>query len=202
MFIIGMELDTLVFRKSANKAIIISTASIVIPFVSGIILAYYLRSVLAIRQVKFISFALFMGTTMSITAFPILARIVQERKLTRTPVGAMAISVAAIGDVVAWCILAVVIAIAKSGDLSHSFMTIGLSIAYIFLMFYAVKPLMNRIGRVYASREAMSKPIVALVFLLILVSALITEAIGIHALFGAFMAGVIMPDNLALKNIH
>lgn len=113
----------------------------------------------------------------------------------------MAISVAAIGDVVAWCILAVVIALVKSGGISHSFLTIGLSVIYILFMFFLVKPFMYRLGRVYSSRETMGKPIVAFVFLLILVSSLITEAIGIHALFGAFMAGLIMPENLNFKRI-
>jgi Kef-type K+ transport system membrane component KefB len=201
MFIIGMELDTNSFKKSANTAIIISIASIVIPFISGIILAFYLYSDFAPANIPFSSFALFMGTTMSITAFPVLARIVQERKLTKTLVGTMALTVAAIGDVVAWCILAVVIAIVKSGGISHSIVTILLSVVYISGMFFLVKPLMFRIGRVYASRETMSKPIVALVFLLILISAMITEAIGIHALFGAFMAGVVMPDNLNFKRV-
>jgi len=201
MFIIGMELDLQTFRRSANKAILISIASIIIPFISGVILAYYLYDGFAPRKIQFTSFALFMGTTMCITAFPILARIVQERKLTKTPVGTMAISVAAIGDVVAWCILAVVIAIVKSGDISHSILTIGLSVLYIFLMFYLVKPFMYRLGRVYSSRESMGKPIVAFVFLLILVSSLFTEAIGIHALFGAFMAGVVMPEHLNFKRI-
>jgi len=201
MFIIGMELDLRTFRKSANKAILISIASIVLPFISGIILAYYLHHDFSPQHVQFSSFALFMGTTMCITAFPILARIIQERKLTKTPMGIMAISVAAIGDVVAWCILAVVIAIVKSGGISHSFLTIGLSIVYILLMFYVVKPFMVRIGRVYSSRETMGRPIVAFVFLHILVSSLITEAIGIHALFGAFMAGVVMPENLNFKRV-
>jgi len=201
MFIIGMELDLLSFRKSANKAFVISAASIVIPFISGILLAYYLYREFSLGNVNFMSFALFMGTTMCITAFPVLARIVQERKLTKQPVGIMAITVAAIGDVVAWCILAVVIAIVKSGGISHSFLIIALSIGYILFMFHVVKPVMRRVGQVYASREAMVKPIVALVFLLILVSALVTEAIGIHALFGAFMAGVIMPENINFKRI-
>jgi Kef-type K+ transport system membrane component KefB len=201
MFIIGMELDTQSFRKSANKAILISVASIAFPFISGIILAYYLYPGYSRPGIQFTSFALFMGTTMCITAFPILARIVQERKLTKTLVGTMAITVAAIGDAVAWCILAVVIAIAKAGDIRHSFITIGLSVVYILLMFYVIKPLMYRIGRVYSSRETMSKPVVAFVFLLILVSSLITEAIGIHALFGAFMAGVVMPENLNFKRV-
>ncbi|NTV84957.1 MAG: cation/H(+) antiporter, partial [Bacteroidales bacterium] len=201
MFIIGMELDTHSFKKSANVAILISIASIVIPFISGIILAFYLYNLFSIENIRLTSFALFMGITMSITAFPILARIVQERRLTKTLVGTMAISVAAIGDVVAWCILAVVIAVAKAGDFSHSFLTIALSMVYIFFMYVVIKPLMFRIGRVYASRETMSKPIVALVFLLILVSAFITDAIGIHALFGAFMAGVVMPDNLSFRRV-
>jgi Kef-type K+ transport system membrane component KefB len=201
MFIIGMELDTQSFRKSAEKAIMISMAGIVFPFVLGILLAYYLHGIYTPQNVQYSSFALFMGTIMSITAFPVLARIVQERKLTKTPVGTMAISIAAIGDVVAWCILAVVIAIVKSGGLSHSFLTIGFSITYILFMFYVVKPVMYRIGQVYSSREAMSKPIIALVFLLILISSLITETIGIHALFGAFLAGVVMPDNLNFKRV-
>jgi Kef-type K+ transport system membrane component KefB len=201
MFIIGMELDIRSVRKSANVAFLISFASIAIPFISGIILAYYLYSDYSLENVRFSSFALFMGTSMSITAFPVLARIVQERKLTRTPIGSMAITVAAIGDVVAWCILAVDVAIAKAGDINHAFLTIGLSVVYLIFMFYLVKPVMYRIGRVYSSREAMAKPIVALIFLLVLSSSLLTEAIGIHALFGAFIAGVIMPDNLNFKRV-
>jgi Kef-type K+ transport system membrane component KefB len=201
MFIIGMELDTQAFKKSAKTAVLISVASIVIPFVSGILLALYLYDEFSFDHIPFSSFALFMGTTMSITAFPILARIVQERKLTRSRVGTMAISIAAIGDVIAWCILAVVIAIVKSGGISHSLITILLSVIYILFMFYLIKPLMYRIGRVYSSREAMSKPIVALLFLMILFSSLVTEAIGIHALFGAFMAGVVIPDNLNFKRV-
>jgi Kef-type K+ transport system membrane component KefB len=201
MFIIGMELDTSSFKKTANVAVMISFASIIFPFTAGIILAYYLYGTFALVSIKFTSFALFMGTTMCITAFPVLARIVQERKLTKTPVGTMSLTVAAIGDVVAWCILAVVVAIVKAGDIRHALLTILLSVIYILLMFYAVKPFMYRIGRVYSSRESMGRPIVALVFLLILGSSLITEAIGIHALFGAFMAGVMMPENLSFKRV-
>ncbi|HEX2394881.1 MAG TPA: cation:proton antiporter [Bacteroidales bacterium] len=201
MFIIGMELDLQSFRKSANKAFLISAASIIIPFISGILLAFYLYPEFKSGNVDFMSFSLFMGTTMCITAFPVLARIVQERKLTKQPVGIMAITVAAIGDVVAWCILAVVIALVKAGGISHSLITIALSAAYVLFMFYVIKPIMHRVGQVYSSREAMVKPIVALVFLLILVSSLVTEAIGIHALFGAFMAGVIIPENLNFKRV-
>lgn len=201
MFIIGMELDPQSIQNTAKKAVFISISSILIPFVSGLVLAFYLYNGYAPGEVHFTSFALFMGTTMCITAFPILARIVQERKLTRTPVGTMAITVAAIGDVVAWCILAIVVAVAKAGNVGQALVTILLSFVYIVFMLKAVKPVMHRIGRVYASREAMGKPIVALVFLLILLSAGTTEIIGIHALFGAFMAGVVMPDSLSFKRV-
>lgn len=201
MFIIGMELDIQAFRKSANKALMISLASITLPFLAGISIAYFLYPEFSSRTIHFTSFALFMGTTMCITAFPILARIVQERKLTRTPLGNMAISVAAIGDVIAWCILAIVIAIIKSGSIGNSLVTILLSLLYILFMLKVVKPFMYRMGRVYASRESMGKPIVASVFLLILISTLIAEAIGINALFGAFLAGVTMPENLTFKRI-
>jgi Kef-type K+ transport system membrane component KefB len=201
MFIIGMELDIQSFRKSANKALVISIAGIALPFISGIILAYFLYNEFPPRNHKYLSFALFMGTTLCITAFPILARIIQERNLTKTSVGIMSISVAAIGDVIAWCILAVVIAIAKSGGIISSFMTIGLAVSYILFMFFVVKPFMYRIGTIYSSRETMSKPIVAFVFLVILTSTLVAKAVGINSLFGAFMAGVVMPELLNFKRV-
>lgn len=201
MFIIGMELDLNAFRQSANKAFLISIASISTPFVSGIILAFFLYNGFSFPHVNFASFALFLGTTLCITAFPILARIVQERKLTKTPIGNLAISVAAIGDVIAWCILAIVIAIMRSRGIANSMLTIGLAAAFIMFMLLVVKPFMYRMGNVYASREVMGKPIVAFLFLLMLLSTLIAEAIGINALFGAFMAGVVMPENMNFKRV-
>jgi Kef-type K+ transport system membrane component KefB len=201
MFIIGMELDVHSFRRSANKAVLISITSISFPFLTGILLSFFLYPGFSSPQVHFTSFALFLGTTMSITAFPILARIVQERKYAQTPVGNMAISAAAVGDVLAWCMLAVVITFAKSAGIGSGILTIVLSVIYILVMLLIVKPFMFRLGRVYASRESMSKPVVAFVFLLILVSTLITDAIGINPLFGAFLAGVTMPENLNFKRV-
>lgn len=201
MFIIGMELDLNAFRQSANKAFMISIASISTPFVSGIVLAFFLYTGFSFPNVNFASFALFLGTTLCITAFPILARIVQERKLTKTPIGNFAISAAAIGDVIAWCMLAVVIAVMRSRGIANSLLTIGLTAVFLVFMLKVVKPFMYRLGNVYASREAMGKPVVAFIFLLILISTLMAEAIGINALFGAFMAGVVMPENLNFKRV-
>jgi Kef-type K+ transport system membrane component KefB len=99
MFVIGMELDLKVLKNKANEAVVISHASIVIPFALGIGLAYYVYDQFAPVGVKFLSFALFMGIALSITAFPVLARIVQERGIHKTKLGSIVITCAAADDV-------------------------------------------------------------------------------------------------------
>ncbi|WP_448138594.1 cation:proton antiporter [Sphingobacterium siyangense] len=194
MFIIGMELDLNVLRNKAHDAVVISHASIVIPFTLGISLAYFLYLFHPPTNVEFLSYSLFIGISMSITAFPVLARIIQERGLQKSKLGAMAITCAAADDITAWCILAVVIAIVKAGDFASALYTIGLAVAYVLIMIKIVRPFLMRVGEVKGSKEALSKPVVAIFFIVLLLSAYATEVIGIHALFGAFMAGAIMPE--------
>lgn len=201
MFIIGMELDLKVLKTKAQEAIVISHASIILPFALGVGLALYMYTDFAPEGISFLSFALFTGIALSITAFPVLARIVQERGLSRTRLGMMVITCAATDDVTAWCILAAVIAIVKAGEFVSAIYTIILSAAYVLLMLQVVKPMLKRIGDHYAYREGLTKPVVALFFVVLLVSSYLTEVIGIHALFGAFMAGVIMPANQRFRNI-
>jgi Kef-type K+ transport system membrane component KefB len=194
MFIIGMELDLAFLRKRAQDAFIISSTSIVFPFFLGISISYFLYYQFAPPTVSFVAFALFMGIAMSITAFPVLARIVHERGLTKHPLGTMVIACAASDDVTAWCILAVVITIVKAGTISSALLPVGLSVVYIAAMLLLVKPLMKRVARQNFAVETVNKPIMAGVFLLLLLSAYIAELIGIHALFGAFVAGIVIPD--------
>lgn len=194
MFIIGMELDLNVLRNKAHDAVVISHASIVIPFTLGITLAYFLYLFHPPTNVEFLSYSLFIGISMSITAFPVLARIIQERGLQKSKLGAMAITCAAADDITAWCILAVVIAIVKAGDFASALYTIAMAVAYVLIMIKIVRPFLMRIGEVKGSKEALSKPVVAIFFIVLLFSAYATEVIGIHALFGAFMAGAIMPE--------
>ncbi|MGQ7946171.1 cation:proton antiporter [Flavobacterium sp. WC2509] len=194
MFVIGMELDIKVLKNRAKEAIVISHASIVIPFALGIGLAYFVYNRFAPEGVKFLSFSLFMGIAMSITAFPVLARIVQERGMHKTKLGAIAITCAAADDITAWCLLAVVIAIVKAGTFVSSMYIISLAVIYVLMMIYLVKPFLKRIGDLYGSKDSLSKPVVAIFFLLLIISSYATELIGIHALFGAFMMGAIMPD--------
>ncbi|PKB16361.1 cation:proton antiporter [Flavobacterium sp. 5] len=194
MFVIGMELDIKVLKNRAKEAVVISHASIVIPFALGIGLAYFVYNRFAPEGVKFLSFSLFMGIAMSITAFPVLARIVQERGMHKTKLGAIAITCAAADDITAWCLLAVVIAIVKAGTFESSMYIISLAAIYVLMMIYLVKPFLKRIGDLYGSKDSLSKPVVAIFFLLLIISSYATELIGIHALFGAFMMGAIMPD--------
>lgn len=201
MFVIGMELDLKVLKNKAHEAVVISHASIVIPFALGMGLAYFIYQSFAPQGVQFLSFGLFLGIAMSITAFPVLARIVQERGLHKTRLGTIVITCAAADDITAWCLLAAVIAIVKAGSFVSALYIIGLAIAYVFLMIKVVRPFLKRVGDLHSTRENLSKPIVAIFFLTLIISSYATEVIGIHALFGAFMAGAIMPENTRFRSV-
>lgn len=193
MFVIGMDLDISEVRHKAKEAVVISHASILFPYFLGVGLAYFLFERFAYSGTSFLSFALFMGIAMSITAFPVLARILQERKLTQSPLGILAITCAATDDVTAWCILAVVIAIVKATSLLSAVISIGLAVLFVLFMLYPVKKWLLKTSTFLQNKQRGAKTIIAISFFVLLLSALMAEIIGIHALFGAFLAGVIMP---------
>jgi Kef-type K+ transport system membrane component KefB len=201
MFVVGMELDLKILKKKARDAVIISHASIIFPFTLGILLAYFMYSRFAPPAIGFLSFSLFIGIAMSITAFPVLARIVQEKGLSKTKLGALAITCAAADDITAWCLLAAVIAVVKAGSVFSSLYTIAFAALYVYFMLKLARPFLKTIGDKYANREGLSKPVVAVFFFTLLFSSYITELIGIHALFGAFMAGVVMPSNVRFRSL-
>lgn len=201
MYVIGMELDLKVLQNKAKDAIVISHASIIFPFALGIGLAYFVYYKFAPEGIAFMPFALFMGIAMSITAFPVLARIVQERGIHKTKLGAIVITCAAADDITAWCLLAAVIAIVKAGTFVSSLYIIAMAIAYVLAMLFIVKPFLKKIGELYATKDSLNKPVVAIFFLTLIISSYTTEIIGIHALFGAFMTGVIMPDITKFRNL-
>ena len=142
-----------------------------------------------------------MGIAMSITAFPVLARIIKERGLTKTPLGVLAITCAAVDDVTAWCLLAAAIAIVKAGNISSSLFTIGLAVAYILFMLYVIKPWFQKMNDKRIKGGEIDKTVIGISFFLLLLSAYFTEIIGIHALFCAFIAGVVMPNNIRFKEM-
>jgi len=193
MFIIGLDLDLSSLKNKLSETFVISNASIIIPFFGGMLLSYFIYEEFAAGYTSFLSFSLFIGISMSITAFPVLARIVQEKGLTRTHLGTISIASAANGDVTAWCLLAAVIAIVKTGSFVSSLYTIGFSVLYVLAMFLIIRPFLKKIGAIYSNMEVMNKSMFAFFMLVLILSAFITQYIGIHALFGAFVAGVIMP---------
>ncbi|MFN6039942.1 MAG: cation:proton antiporter, partial [Bacteroidota bacterium] len=201
MFVIGMELDLKILKNNFKEALVISHSAIIISYSLGLLLAYFIYDTYAPENIKFSSFALFMGIAMSITAFPVLARILQERDLTKTKLGSLIITCAAIDDITAWCILAVVIAIVKAGAVVGALLTIVLALLYLLVMLKFVQPFVKKLGEVYSNKESLSLNIVAIVFGILLISSYATELIGIHALFGAFLAGVIMPQSIGFRRI-
>lgn len=201
MFVVGMELELKTLKNKANDAIVISHASIIFPFTLGVVLAYFIYAEFAPENINFLSFALFIGISMSITAFPVLARIVQERGLNKTKLGSIVITCAAADDITAWCILAAVIAIVKAGSVLSAIYIIIMAVGYVFLMLKIVQPFLKRLGDKHSNKESLSKPVVAIFFITLLISAFATEVIGIHALFGAFLAGVIMPSNMNFRTV-
>lgn len=195
MFLVGLELDTRELRRSPHTTLAISHASILAPFLLGATLALALYPVYGQRGVSFTVFSLFIGVSMSVTAFPVLARILTDRGIQSSPLGTIAIACAAVDDATAWCLLAFVSGVA-SAQLGSAAITIGLVAAYLLFMYVAVRPL----ARWLAAREErqdhaapVSHTVLAIVFGLLLVSAAATEAIGIHALFGAFLFGAMLP---------
>jgi Kef-type K+ transport system membrane component KefB len=182
MFLVGVELDREHLRGQGRRAVVVSHASIVAPFAMGFALGWWMHPTVG-GHTSQLAFALFVGAAMAVTAFPVLARILQETGLDRTRVGAMTLACAAVDDVTAWCILAVVLAVAQDTGAGPVAVTVLAAVAFVAAMWWVVRPALARRADV---------PI-ALAVGIALASAWVTDLIGIHAIFGAFLAGVVMP---------
>ena len=201
MFVIGMELDIDALRSQMGRSLVISHSSIALPFLLGVGFAYFTYEQFGTAASGFVAYALFMGIALSITAFPVLARILRERDMTHTPVGALALICAAINDVTAWCILPVVVAITKAESMRGVVVTIVLTVAFVGVMILVIRGLLERYYLRQREREnAGGIAFIAVAILLLLASALIAEVIGIHALFGAFIAGAVLPGSKELRH--
>ncbi|MDF2691669.1 MAG: potassium transporter [Labilithrix sp.] len=191
MFIVGLELDPELLKKRVHSSVAISHTSIIVPFGLGALLALRLHATLAPENASMLSFLLFMGAAMSVTAFPVLARILVERRLMRSRVGAITIACAAVDDVTAWCILAFVVSIVRSTGVHSAILTSALALAYLAVMLFVARPLLARLAE--RTKLGLSQNIVAIVLVGLFLSSFATELIGIHALFGAFLFGAIIP---------
>lgn len=193
MFLVGLELNGELLRRRAQATLAISHASIVAPFLLGAILSLGLFPTLSHGGVQFTSFALFMGVAMSITAFPVLARILTDLRMQRSELGVIALGAAAIGDATAWCLLALAVAVVQS-NVGAAVQTCLLSFAFIVLMLAVVRPVAERLAGRWEARP-LGKGALAGVLAAVLAAALVTEAIGIHAIFGAFLLGAVIPHD-------
>jgi Kef-type K+ transport system membrane component KefB len=196
MFIVGLELNTGQLRSIAGSVFAVSHVSIVLPFVLGAGLALWLYPHLSNRAVPFTSFALFVGVAMAITAFPVLARILTDRGLSRTSLGVTALGAAAVGDVTAWCLLALVVGVAKA-EVGEALLVVVFATAFVAGMLLLVRPVVAAYVRKHGDVPP-SRGTIAVVIIGVLLAALTTEAIGIHAVFGAFLVGVLIPHDSRL----
>ena len=201
MFVVGLALNPTELHGYGHAAVLTSHVSIVAPFCLGSLTALYLYPRLSDDSVTFTGFALFMGAAMSITAFPVLARILSERGLLRSRMGTLAIACAAVDDITGWCILAYIVVLVR---VTHSgrpaWLTITGSVVYVLVMLFVVRRFLPAFERVHRKRGKLSDNLVAVIVVLLLASALATEWLGIHLLFGAFLMGAIMPKSQEFIN--
>ena len=200
MFLVGLELDLGHLRELGRAAVMTSQVSIIVPFILGSTFAVYLYPRVSDPSVSFTGFTLFMGAAMSVTAFPVLARILIERNMLRTRVGSVAIACAAVDDVTAWCILAGIVVVVRASSLELPvWLTVSGLAAFVLLMGLVVRPALRRLEMVYEKRGNLTQDLIAIILLVVLASGWITETLGVHALFGAFLAGVVMPRHSELS---
>lgn len=199
MFIVGLELDTTLIRGKERIAGVISLSSIILPMAMGLALSTLLYSRYAGPGagdgIAALPFGLFIGSAMSITAFPVLARILVDRGMYRTALGSLVLACAAVDDILAWALLAVVLAVVETGTfLSWDFPRIlGLSIVFGAVMFGVVRPLLARLVPAYERRGRLTPNLASVVLIGFLLSSFVTAEIGIHHILGAFVFGAVMP---------
>ena len=197
MFLVGVELNPDVVRQRARAAVTTSLASILLPFALGWLLAIYLYPRFGTDGVAFTNFAVFVGVAMSITAFPVLARILTDRGMSRTELGVLALSCAAVDDITAWCLLALIVGVVQTSPGSGVALVALMTLAFIAFMATVVRPIAARVARQVEDREPPHGTI-ALIVVAVLAAALVTEGIGVHAIFGAFLLGVVIPHDSRL----
>jgi Kef-type K+ transport system membrane component KefB len=205
MFIVGIEVDLTLVRGRERIASTVSLSAVALPFGLGVLLAtvlYKHHDFVGSSKVGFTAFALFVGVAMSITAFPVLARILTDRGMQRTPVGVLALACAAVDDVLAWILLAVVVAVTVGGDFTGVAEILLKTVIFGLVMFLVVRPLLKLMVPRYERAGRLTSDMLAIILVGILLSSYATEEVGIHFIFGAFVFGVIMPRQAAAALIN
>lgn len=203
MFLVGLELDLSIIRKKAGSAVAVSWAGILTPFVLGCLLAWGLRDRFPLFSpgVQGWEAALFMGAAMAITAFPMLARIIYERGLSGTSLGTLALAAGSVDDAAAWCVMAVVLA-SFAGKLSIAVLAIGGGLLYVLFMLVVARPLLARFFNALEADDRRREMVIPFTIVLVMLCAWVTDTLGIHAVFGAFILGASMPRGVVARHIE
>lgn len=199
LFVVGMDVDLRYLKKRADTALIISHSSVFLPFVLGLVLAYFIFESHSHPSIQYHEFALFIGISISITAYPLLLRILQERGIIRSGLGHIAIVSSAFVDIIGWILLSITIGLIQFETLSEFLLVIFIFILFILALYFIIQPFLQRLGEIYVSRENLTKSAMAIILIYLFSCSIFTEVIGLHAFIGAFFAGVVMPSNQKLK---
>jgi Kef-type K+ transport system membrane component KefB len=191
VFLTGLELNTTLLRGRGHLAVVVSHVSIAFPFLLGILLAVVAYTKFAPQGVGYLAFALFFGVSMSVTALPVLVRILMDLGMFRSEVGVVALTCAVVDDVTAWSLLALVVALVTASSLTGVLFTIGLTGVFIGVLFLVVKPLLAKF--VAGANPSKLRTVAPLAIVAVLLCAMTTEWIGVHAMFGAFLFGLVFP---------
>jgi len=195
MFSLGSQLDIQMMRRHSRDALLISVSGMLVPLGLGALLGFFLYPEFAGTNATSIAFILLVGSAMSVTAFPVLARLLTEKRMLGTKIGLLSLTSASINDVIAWCLLALVVAIIHAQGMMSVLRVIALTLVFATVMILAVRPLLTVAAQRISSKQAM----IALSLVILFISAYTTDAIGIHPAFGAFLAGIILPRTAVLN---
>ncbi len=202
MFVVGLEFRMDIIQRRLKSAVAVSMAGMLAPFVLGAILGWYFREHTALfpEKTSRLEAMIFLGASMCITAFPMLARIIHFKGLAGTVMGTVALGAGALDDAAAWCLLALVLA-SFDGDLTHAAINIGGGAGYVTVAFAVIRPLMARWARGVETRGVLSDREFVVCLALMALGAWFTDAIGLHAVFGAFVMGAAMPRGVVSRSL-
>lgn len=203
MFTIGLEFDVDLIRRRLGSAFTVSAAGILTPFALGGVVAYFIHGggEFFSPSSSLVESVLFMGASMSITAFPMLARIIYENGMSGTSLGTLALAAGSMDDAAAWCVLAIVLA-SFSGESSYAIFAIGGGVAYAVFMLTVGRKLLSYLGHMVTREGKMSSGVLTFTLMLVMVGSWLTDRLHIYAVFGAFIMGAAMPRGLFAKEIE
>lgn len=201
MFLVGMDLDLSgIDRKIKKDAYVLSSLATIVPFLFGCLCAYLFFDQLSLPGVSLPLFMLFMGTAFSIMAFPMLARILEEKKLINTVLGSLSLLSASIQDVITWILLAFITAVASTGSSVNGFITLAGALLFILFSNYVIKPVVVRMNKDIEKEGKLSQNQFAVILVVLLLAAVITDKIGLYSVFGGFIVGLSLPKTKILQS--